>query len=206
MAIDPKSLVANGYDFIAETYLQRYVRSAVRDHWFGELIALLPEGSAVLDLGCGAGIPVADDLAGRGFRVVGVDNSARQIELARRNVPTAKFFKADMTTVGFTPASFDGVCAFYSITHIPRQEHAALLRRIATWLRPRGIFLASLGAKEVRNWTGNWLGVEMFFSHFGAEANEQLLRDAGFVIEHARVVEQDNEDARFLWVVARVEA
>jgi hypothetical protein len=67
-------------------------------------------------------------------------------------------------------------------------------------------FYCSEGAKEVCNWTGNWLGVEMCFSHFGAEANEQLLRDAGFVIEHARVVEQDNEDARFLWVVARVEA
>ena len=50
------------------------------------------------------------------------------------------------------------------------------------------------------------MGVEMFFSHFGAEANEQLVRDAGFAIEQSKLVEQDNEDARFLWVIARLAA
>jgi hypothetical protein len=44
----------------------------------------------------------------------------------------------------------------------------------------------------------------MFFSNFAAETDERLIREAGFAIEHATVVEQDNEDARFLWIVARV--
>jgi 2-polyprenyl-3-methyl-5-hydroxy-6-metoxy-1,4-benzoquinol methylase len=204
MASDAKSLVANGYDIIAEAYLKQYARSAVRDHWLGQLIALLPQSARVLDLGCGAGIPVARELATRGFQVVGIDGSARQVQLARGNVPTAEFLQADMTAVQFASASFDAVSAFYSITHIPRNEHAGLLRRIATWLPPRGVFVASLGAGQLCDWRGDWLGVEMFFSHFGAETNEQLLRDAGFAIEQAELVEQDNEDARFLWIVARV--
>src|SRR4051794_40726755 len=58
-----KSLVASGYDTIAEGYLERYASSAVRDHWLGELVALLPNDSRVLDLGCGAGIPVARELS-----------------------------------------------------------------------------------------------------------------------------------------------
>ena len=33
---------------------------------------------------------------------------------------------------------FDAICAFYSITHVPREQHALLLRRIASWLRPGG--------------------------------------------------------------------
>lgn len=203
MTDDPKSLVANGYDMIADAYLQRYARSAVRDYWLRELIMLLRKGARVLDLGCGAGIPVVRELAARGFQVVGVDGSARQIQLARSNVPAAEFLQADMTCVQFAPASFDAISAFYSITHVPRNEHAALLRQILAWLKPRGIFVGSLGAGQLCDWRGDWLGVEMFFSHFGAETNERLVRDAGFAIEYARVVEQDNEDGRFLWIVAR---
>ena len=43
-------------------------------------------------------------------------------------------------------------------------------------------------------------------SHYGAEVNEQLVRQAGFDIEQAAVISQDNEDGRFLWVVARLVA
>src|ERR1700722_13202167 len=99
MASDPKSLVANGYDIIAEAYLQRYARSTVRDRWLGELIARLSKQARVLDLGCGAGVPVAHQLAAGGFQVVGVDGSARQVQLARSNVPAAEFLQADMTSV-----------------------------------------------------------------------------------------------------------
>lgn len=203
MTDDPKSLVASGYDIMAEAYLERHGRSAVRDHWLRKLVALVLGEARVLDLGCGAGVPVARELTARGFRVVGVDGSARQIELARSNVPAAEFIQADMTNVGLAPASFEAVAAFYSITHVPRDEHAALLRRIATWIKPGGVLVASLGADQLCDWRGDWLGAEMFFSHYGADINEQLVRDAGFTIEQAELVEQDNDDARFLWTVAR---
>ncbi len=204
MIAGPKSLVASGYDLIAEAYLERYGRSAVRDDRLRRLIALLPENARILDLGCGAGIPLSRELAARSFEVIGVDASARQIELARANVPAAEFLQADMTCVQFSPASFDVISAFYSITHVPRDEHAALFRQIAIWLKPGGAFVASLGVDKPGDWRGDWLGVEMFFSHFSAETNEQLVRNAGLVIEEAKVVEQDNEDSRFLWIVARL--
>lgn len=204
MTDNPKSLVTSGYDIIAEAYLERYGRSEVRDRWLRELIERLPSGARVLDLGCGPGVPVARELTKRGFQVVGVDGSARQIQLARSNVPAAEFVHNDMTEVEFASESFDAVGAFYSITHIPRAEHEVLLQRIAAWLRPGGIFVASLGAFHSRDRTEkDWLGVQMFFSHYGADFNERLVRDAGFVIEKTEVVEQDNEDCRFLWVVAR---
>lgn len=206
MADDPKLLVATGYDVIAEGYLERFGSSQVRDQWLGKLIALLPAKSRVLDLGCGSGVPVAQKLAARGHEVVGIDGSARQVSLAQLNVPDAEFIHADMTRVKLHSHHFDAVVAFYSITHVPRDEHADLLRRIAGWLKPGGIFLASLGANESPDWRGDWLGAEMFFSHYNAEDNEQLVRHAGFDIEEAAVVNQDNEDGQFLWVVARLAA
>ena len=55
--------------------------------------------------------------------------------------------------------------------------------------------MASLGADKPGDWKGDWLGVEMFFSDFCAETNEQLIRNAGLAIEEARVVEQDTRMA-----------
>jgi SAM-dependent methyltransferase len=149
MDTNPRNLVAAGYDDIADAYLDRFGVSVVRRKWLGRLIeSLHSEGSRVLDLGCGAGIPVARELAALGHSVVGVDGSGQQIVRARRNVPTAIFIEADMCEVEFETASFDAVGAFYSITHIPPAEQGALISKIALWLKPGGTLVASFAAGE----------------------------------------------------------
>jgi len=204
MQPDPKHVVATGYDEIASRYLARYSSSAVRDAWLDALIGYLPEQcSHVLDLGCGAGIPVAKRLAALGHDVLGIDGAARQIELARANAPQASFLWADMTTVELAESSFDGVAAFYSITHVPAAEHGGLLCRVANWLKPRGVFVASFGAGPAGDWQGEWLGTEMFFSHNSEATTLSLVRQAGLDVCRAELVDQDNKDARFYWVVAR---
>jgi cyclopropane fatty-acyl-phospholipid synthase-like methyltransferase len=205
MTSDPKRLVAHGYDGITGSYLSRYGASTVRDHWLSELLKRLPArgGARVLDLGCGAGIPVARMLATAGHTVIGLDGSAAQISLARDNVPAAEFIQADMTEVEFPTRSFDAVAAFYSITHVPRSGHDRLLRPVAGWLKPGGLLVASLGADSLSDWSGEWLGTQMFFSHYDCETNLALLRRAGFAIDRSEVMDQDNEHARFLWAVAR---
>jgi 2-polyprenyl-3-methyl-5-hydroxy-6-metoxy-1,4-benzoquinol methylase len=70
---DVTKLVATGYDQIADSYLQQFGHSAVRARKLNELADLLPARAHVLDLGCGAGVPVARDLTALGFKVTGVD-------------------------------------------------------------------------------------------------------------------------------------
>jgi SAM-dependent methyltransferase len=199
---DIQRVVAEGYDRIADDYLAHFGRSSVRAAKLAELIERLPARAMVLDLGCGAGEPVVRDFVARGFRVTGVDASLGQIERARRNVPAANFVHADMTSVQFPAGTFDAVSAFYSIIHVPRSEHAALLQRVATWLRPGGFFAASFGSSE-GDWLGEWLGTPMFFSHHDPEEAKRLVNEAGFRLEQVELVEQDNEKATFLWIAAR---
>src|SRR3954468_3351567 len=134
---DPKRIVAAGCDDVADTYLQRFGRSAVRQKWFSRLIDSLPvSGGRISDPGCGAGIPVARDLASLGHAVVGVDGSRQQIARAQRNVPSARFIEADMCEVALEADSFDSVGAFYSITHIPPIQQGPLMqtsRRGSSW-------------------------------------------------------------------------
>jgi SAM-dependent methyltransferase len=208
--MDPKRIVASGYDAMAERYLawSDLRPSAARLRYLALADALIPAGADVLDLGCGAGIPMTATLAA-GRNVTGVDISSAQVALARANVPSASFLQADLTTLDFPPDSFDAVVAFYSLTHVARAEHAALFGRIRSWLRPGGLFVASLGVEDSPDEIeADWLGVDMFFSHFSARVNRRLVAEAGFEIERADVVTEpeDRHDARFLWVVARAPA
>ena len=146
-AIDPKRVVADGYDKIAERYFawSDASPSPTRLAWLDRAVRRIPLGTDVLDLGCGAGVPVTRALAA-GRRVTGVDLSARQVELARRNVREATFTQADMTTLDLPPDSLDAVVAFYSLTHLPQAELPKLLASIHRWLRPGGVFVATMGA------------------------------------------------------------
>ena len=47
MTCDPKRLVAQAYDQIADTYLRRFGESAVRQFWLEQLIAALPAGDVI---------------------------------------------------------------------------------------------------------------------------------------------------------------
>lgn len=206
-AIDAKRIVADGYDRIAERYFAWSDEhpSAVRRAWLDRALAVIPPDTDVLDLGCGAGVPMTQALA-RGRRVTGIDLSARQLELARANVPDAAFLQADMTTLGLPSASLDAVVAFYSLTHVPVAELPDLLSAIHGWLRPGGVFLGSMGAYDSPDEVEDeWLGVPMFFGHPGVKRNRALLRAAGFDLETAIVENEpeDRHDASFLWVVAR---
>ena len=205
--IDPKQIVARGYDRIAERYAAWVdaSRDGGRARFCDLLLERLPPGAAVLDLGCGTGVPVARELAAR-FAVTGVDSSARSIALARQNVPSATFLHADMGSLELSPRSFDAVVALYSIIHLPRQEHPALLRAIARWLRPGGFFVAAMGAGESDDWyEDDWLGAPMFWSHYGSAQNQALVAASGLRVLAAEELteEEDRGPATFLWVVAQ---
>jgi SAM-dependent methyltransferase len=208
---DPKEIVERGYDRMAERYLawSDLRPSPVRMWFLSEALARIGDGAEVLDLGCGAGIPMTLALAS-GRRVTGIDISARQIELARANVPDATFVRSDFTTMDWPSRSIDAVTAFYAFVHVPRVEQQRVLERIAEWLRPGGALLAQFGSADTRDEVEEgWLGVPMFFAGFAPEHNEDMLVRAGFRLELSEVREEEEdpgEVVRFHHVVARVPA
>lgn len=201
----PERVVAEGYDRVADRYLAWSVNGPTRLAYLDRLLRMLPDGSDVLELGCGAGEPVARRLSER-HRVTGVDLSPEQISRARTSVPDADFLIGDMTQLVFEPRSFDAVVAFYSIIHVPRTMHTDLFQRIGSWLRPDGLLLVTMGVEDAPGTVEEeWLGVPMYFSHFDAPTNRSIVQRAGFVIESADVVE-DDENGRpvpFQWIIAR---
>lgn len=50
-------------------------------------------------------------------------------------MPSATFIKADIMAMDFPATTFDAVVSFYTILHIPREEHRTLveLSLASTW-------------------------------------------------------------------------
>jgi SAM-dependent methyltransferase len=204
---EPRRMVARGYDDAAERHAAWALRTrtAERMAYTRLVIDALPPRARVLELGCGAGGPSTRMIAER-HRLVGIDLSWRSLQLARRNVPGAALVQADMAGFAVKPASVDAVVAFYSIIHLPRDQHAGLFRRIAGWLKPGGIFAASFGTRDVEGEVeDDWLGVRMYSSSHDPATAERLLLDAGFCIQQSRIetADEDGRPVSFLWIVAR---
>jgi 2-polyprenyl-3-methyl-5-hydroxy-6-metoxy-1,4-benzoquinol methylase len=197
---DPKELVRRGYDALSYRYRADNAGDGNYGPWLAALRAHIPASAAVLDLGCGNGIPVARHLAAAGHRVTGIDISQVQIRRARRLVPAATFLRADIATVALPESTFDAVVCLFTLIHLPLVEQPPLLGRIAGWLRRGGWLLATTGH---RAWTGaedGWLGgtVPMWWSHADAATYREWLRTAGLrVADEDFVPEGDGGHALF---------
>jgi len=207
VARNPKEIVARGYDAIALRYAEwaGQVESPALE-WLRDLDARLPDGSDVLELGCGRGVPGTRELARR-HRVTGVDISAVQIELARHHVPEASFVHADAAELDVAAGSLDAVVALYFFGHVPADEQRDLISRIAVWLDDGGVLLATFGAgEEGEDVDPDWLGAPMFFASLGGNSYIPLLRDSGLEPLREQVLvqhEPGHGDVAFHWVLAR---
>ncbi len=190
---DYKRLVINGYDRCADAFNAE--RQAEAADALAPLMMRLPDGARVLDLGCGAGVPVASTLAVR-FDVVGVDISASQLSLARRQAPGVALLRGDMEHLHFAPSSFDAVVSFYAIFHMPREQQAGLFSRIIEWLRPGGYALISLGRTDEPAYTEDFFGVEMYWSHYGTAQYREMLLEAGFDLLEEQILDHGYRDDR----------
>jgi SAM-dependent methyltransferase len=198
---NPKDVVRRGYDAVSRLYDDAYGAETKYEALLADLCRSIPAGAAVLDLGCGSGVPVARRLVAAGHRVTGVDISEVQIRRARQRVPQAEFIRGDATAVTFAPASFDAVVSLYALIHIPLTEQPPLLRRIAGWLRPGGRFVATTGQGA---WTGteqNWLGggAPMWWSHTDAATYRTWITDVGLTVEREEFLPEGDTGHALFW-------
>jgi ubiquinone/menaquinone biosynthesis C-methylase UbiE len=199
-----KEIVKTGYNAIADTYLKIRATDSEDIRLLEELVQRLPKGARVLDAGCGAGVPVALILS-RYFSVVGVDFAEGQIQLARKMVPRAEFVCQDITSLDFPDSTFDAICSYYAIIHIPREEHEGILRSFYRLLKPSGLALLCLGAEDLNDdIVEDYLGARMYWSHYDAKTNLGLIKDCGFKLIWSKIVaDATSPGPGHLFVLAR---
>lgn len=208
----------NAYDQIAEQWHSHIRGQAYIDHvlrYVDSVVKGLQPGARVLDLGCGTGKPVVKYLVEKGFRVTGVDQSEKMLEIAKREVPEAEFIHGDMITVQL-PTVFGAAIAWDSIFHVERRHHLGIFRAIANSLEPDGRFLLSVGGSDgapsaedsvapddlaAEGFTSEMFGHTFFYCGYAPRVTRGLLEAVGFEIE---VWEIDDPTSRgHIAVIAR---
>ena len=202
--MDFKKTVKQGYNAIANRYLAQRTRDSEDVRLLDDLIERLPANAKVLDAGCGAGIPISQMLSEH-FDVTGVDFSEAQIKLAKKHVPRANFICRDMTKLDFPENTYDGICSYYAIIHIPREEHQALLINFHRMLKPEGFALLCLGAEHlIDDIDENYLGTRMYWSHYDTETYLKMLKDCGFsILWSKQVADESCEGSGHLFVLVQ---
>ncbi|MCP3958194.1 MAG: class I SAM-dependent methyltransferase [bacterium] len=152
-------------DLVIESFWDlSYESGDYLEHWESphtpqELVAvvaagLIPPGGTVLDVGCGAGAE-ALFLARQGFHAIGVDSSAKALDIARARAAEAgvdvDFRHAAATDLPLEDASVDFACDRGCLHVIDRDLRRAYARELRRVLRPGARFLlrgASAGSDE----------------------------------------------------------
>ena len=176
-------IIARGYDQVADEYA---ALESAEAPWpclkrVRAFAADLPQGSRILDVGCGNGLPATRELA-LIHEVTGVDISEEQIARASANVPTATFIRGDVREVDLPVGAFDSIVALYLIDNIAREDYRALFRRLSELLRPNGRLLLSAEPGKDPWQPYTWLGVPMFINTVPTHELVQLLEEAGLSV------------------------
>lgn len=182
-----KDAVRNSYDELADMYAAQRSEDGRDMEILEEFLDSLSQSARVLDAGCGLGAPVLARVS-ESRTAFGADFSAEQLQLAAENAPDASLVQSDITTLPFGPATFDAVIAYWSVIHIPMDDHQTVMNECARVLRPDGRILLCEGTNE---WVGenpDWLdsGAKMEWNIAGADTTRDQLLNAGFTIEDDR--------------------
>jgi SAM-dependent methyltransferase len=155
-------------------------KTLIERAWLDRLCAFVPEGGRILDLGCGAGEPVARYLIEQGYEVTGVDFAEPILDIARRRFPNQRWVHADMRALDLDDR-FDGIVGWDSFFHLTMDEQRSLIPRLVQHLKPGGGLLLTVGpsAGEV---TGTVEGETVYHASLSRDEYEALFNAAGLAL------------------------
>ena len=182
------------YNRIAEDWFKDHQE----DTWWvsgtDKFISFLGPGDLVLDVGCGAGVK-SKYLANKGLKVIGIDLSDKMIEIARKEVPDAKFLVADINEPLQMDEKFDGIFAQAVLLHISKKDIKTVIHNLINQLKPKGYFYIAVkglkkGQPEEEIIKENDYGYEYkrFFSLYTQEELVGYLTELGMAIVYNEIV------------------
>ena len=149
----------------------------------------LPRSAAILDVGCGSGVPIAQSLVDDGFSVWGVDASPSLISAFQLNLPDMPAVCQPAQDSSFFDRNFVGVVSIGLIFLLDEQDQRRLLTNVANVLELGGRFLFS-APREVCRWNDTLTGRASL--SLGADVYAAHLASAGLRLNDCRSDEGGN--------------
>lgn len=173
---------SNGYEGIAEEFLAR--RGSARSTGIGvnevrKWAQKLQRGAAVIDLGCGPGLPITEVLVAEGLNVFGIDAAPSFVQAFRRNLPNTPVVCESIQDSRFFDRTFDAVLAWGLIFLLSAEDQKRLIQKFADILVPSGRLLFTSPGKPAV-WNDAMTALES--RSLGAEEYRRHLTAAGLSV------------------------
>lgn len=178
---------------------------------------LVPEGSSVLDLGCGNG-RLVKELSRKKVKYLGLDSSSSLLDLAKKQHPGAAFLEMDFTRdLSDLKQQFDFVISIAALHHLPGKAlRLKVFKEIRKLLKPSGQFYLTvwnlqrppyrkyLYLSRFLNfgrygwndtfipWKASKQTVWRYYHAFSTEELDQLLQESGFQKKDVSLSERNN--------------
>ena len=180
---------SNGYDEIAPIFIPGRGPQGVGASAVAAWSQLLPVGAAVLDLGCGTGVPISQVLLERGLKVHGVDASARMVAAFRSRFPKVPVECAAVEDSDFFGRGFDGVVAWGLFFLLDEEVQRGLIAKISSVL-PSGGRLLFTSTSSRGSWADAMTGRTSI--SLGHQAYQNLMQAEGLLLVGTHRDEGDN--------------
>lgn len=188
------------YEKHAEGWDAHRPRGLVERGWLDRFLALLPEHASILDLGCGAGEPIARYFIDNGHHVCGVDASRKLVAKCEARFPGQKWHVGDMRDLSLV-GRFDGIVAWDSFFHLTREDQRRMFEVFDRHATPGAALMYTSGPED-----GEVIGVlegdPLYHASLDPDEYRKLLRSIGFsVVLH---VEEDPDCGEHtIWLAQR---
>jgi len=171
------------YNRTAEQYAKN-VAGLHHSEVAGTFLEYLPENTRILDLGCGSGRD-ARIFSERGYEVIGIDLSAKLLEIAQKEAPFVSFEVMDMRKLRFDNEFFGGVWSVASMLHLPKLDIPQCLDECNRILKTNGVIYVGVKLGKGEEFKPDIRYAEdafKFYSYFEAGEMDDFIKKAGFTI------------------------
>lgn len=189
-----------------ERNAQNYVadrRAGGRDEsaWLERFIALLPQHATILDIGCGAGEPIARYFIDRNFTLDGVDSSPSLVSVCRERFPKQRWHVTDMRNLALG-RTFGGVLAWDSLFHLSHDDQRRMFPIFKLHATMGAALMFTSGTSHGVA-MGSYRGEPLYHASLAPEEYRTLLETNGFRVE-AHVSEDPTCGRHTIWLAQRV--
>jgi SAM-dependent methyltransferase len=146
--------------------------------WLDRFCEQILPGGSVLDMGCGAGQPIAAYLIERGFAVTGLDSSKAMITMFQARFPGQEALISDMRTLALR-RTFHGILAWDSFFHLDPDSQRRMFPVFRAHAAPRAALMFTSGPAHGEA-IGRLEGEPLYHASLDAAEYSQLLDSHDF--------------------------
>jgi SAM-dependent methyltransferase len=134
------------WDKVAERYQEYFMDMDLYNDTYDAFCNLVGKTDAtIFEIGCGPGNITRYLLSKRpDFQVEAIDVAPSMINLARQNVPDARFSVMDCRDIDTLSGGYDGILCGFCMPYLSREDCVQLIRNSARLLVPGGAFYCSV--------------------------------------------------------------